>query len=144
MSGIPDPSSAGRAQSIQQPAAERAVHVLLVEDDESLRPILARHLATKGFRVAEAGSAEEATADLESGLRPGLVLLDLNLPGSTGWEFLRGPALARAGNPPVVVTTATTVNPRRLREFAVAGYLPKPFAMETLVATVERFVGERP
>ncbi len=125
-------------------AAERRVHVLLVEDDESLRPILARHLATRGFRVAEAASAEEATEALADGLRPALVLLDLNLPGATGWEFLRGPALAAAGSPPVVVTTATTVNPRRLRELAVAGYLPKPFAMETLVATVERFVGARP
>ena len=123
---------------------ERAVHVLLIEDDEGLRPILARHLAMKGFRVAEAPSAEAAAADLAAGLRPALVLLDLNLPGSTGWEFLRGSALSEAGHPPVVITTATTVNPRRLRELAVAGYLPKPFAMETLVATVERFVGARP
>jgi DNA-binding response OmpR family regulator len=123
---------------------ERRVHVLLIEDDENLRPILARHLASKGFRVAEAASAEAATDQLSAGLRPALVLLDLNLPGRTGWEFLRGTSLAGAGHPPVVVTTATTVNPSRLREFAVAGYLPKPFAMETLVATVERFLGARP
>jgi two-component system phosphate regulon response regulator PhoB len=123
---------------------ETHVHVLLVEDDESLRGILARHLAVKGYRVAEASSAEQASDDLDAGLRPSLVLLDLNLPGATGWEFLRGPSLAGAGNPPVVVTTATTVHPRRLREHAVAGYLPKPFAMETLVATVERFAGVRP
>lgn len=123
---------------------ERPVHVLLVEDDESLRPILARHLASRGFRIAEAASAEQAAADLAAGLRPALVLLDLNLPGATGWEFLRGPALDSAGRPPVVVTTATTVSPSRLRELRAAGYLPKPFAMETLVATVERLVGARP
>jgi DNA-binding response OmpR family regulator len=123
---------------------ERRVHVLLVEDDETLRPILARHLASRGFRVAEAASAEAAAGQLADGLRPRLVLLDLNLPGRTGWAFLRGPSLADAGRPPVVVTTATTVNPRQLRELEVAGYLPKPFAMETLVATVERFVGARP
>jgi DNA-binding response OmpR family regulator len=123
---------------------ERRVHVLLVEDDDSLRPILARHLASKGYRVVEAASAERAASDLAGGLRPALVLLDLNLPGSTGWDLLRGPAFAAAGKPPVVVTTATTVNPRRLREFDVAGYLPKPFAMETLVATVERVVGAVP
>jgi DNA-binding response OmpR family regulator len=120
------------------------VHVLLVEDDESLRTVLVHHLESKGFRVAWAGSAEEAITDLAAGLRPMLVLLDLNLPGSTGWEFLRVAPLVEAGAPPVVVTTATTVNPRRLRELDVAGYLPKPFAMETLVATVERFVGARP
>jgi DNA-binding response OmpR family regulator len=123
---------------------ERRVHVLLIEDDENLRPILARHLASKGFRVAEAASAEAAVDQLAAGLRPALVLLDLNLPGQTGWELLRGTALADAGHPPVVVTTATTVNPSRLREHDIAGYLPKPFAIETLVATVERFVGARP
>ncbi|HYO41747.1 MAG TPA: response regulator [Candidatus Limnocylindrales bacterium] len=123
---------------------ERRSHVLIVEDDESLRPILARHLALKGYRIEEAASAEAASAAIEGGLRPALILLDLNLPGETGWDFLRGPALALAGSPPVVVTTATTVNPRQLTALAVAGYLPKPFAMETLVATVQRFVGARP
>ena len=33
------------------------------------------------------------------------MLLDLNLPGETGWDFLRGPSLALAGNPPVVLAT---------------------------------------
>jgi hypothetical protein len=35
--------------------------------------------------------------------------------------------------------TATTIGPRRLREFGVAGYLPKPFALETLLEVSERF-----
>jgi DNA-binding response OmpR family regulator len=122
---------------------DRPVHVLLVEDDEGLRPILARHLASRGFRVAEAASAESAADQLAGGLRPALVLLDLNLPGVTGWDLLRGEALALAGRPAVVVTTATSVNPARLRAFDVAGYLPKPFALETLVTTVERLIGAR-
>lgn len=116
-----------------------AAPVLLVEDDESLRRILARHLRAHGFDVEEAMSAEDAMAALQAGLRPGLVVLDLNLPGETGWDLLRRPDLATAGSPPVVVTTATTVNPRLLAEFGVAGYLPKPFPLETFTATVERF-----
>jgi DNA-binding NarL/FixJ family response regulator len=40
----------------------------------------------------------------------------------------------------VVIASATTVNPRRLDEFRVAGYLPKPFPLETLVATIERLL----
>jgi DNA-binding response OmpR family regulator len=122
----------------------RPVHVLIIEDDEGLRPLLARHLSLRGFRVAEAASAEGAMEQLDEGLRPALVLLDLNLPGRTGWDFLRDRSFIEAGRPPVVVTTATTVNPKGLREYGVAGYLPKPFAMETLVATVERIVGSRP
>lgn len=114
--------------------------ILLVEDDESLRRVVARHLRSQGFTVDEATSAEQAVDALRSGLRPGLVLLDLNLPGDTGWDLLRRPDLSHAGSPPVVITSATTVSPRRLAEFHVAGYLPKPFPLETLVATVERLL----
>ncbi len=112
--------------------------LLLVEDDEALRRILARHLRGVGFAVVEAASAEEATEALQRGPRPGLVILDVNLPGDTGWDLLRGPAMAEAGMPPVIVASALTIGPHRLAEFGVAGYLPKPFALETLVAAVQR------
>jgi DNA-binding response OmpR family regulator len=119
---------------------DRARSLLLIEDDDSLRHILARHLRDQGYEVMEEESAEGATTALVAGLRPDLVLLDLNLPGDTGWEFLRHPTLASAGSPPVVITSATAVSPRRLDEFAIAGYLPKPFPLETLVSTVDRLL----
>jgi DNA-binding response OmpR family regulator len=114
--------------------------VFLVEDDDSLRRILTRHLRNLGFLVDEATSAEEAAAALGAGLRPSVILLDLNLPGDTGWDLLRGPEVAAAGSPPVVITSAVTVDPRRLEEFGIAGYLPKPFPLETLVATIDRLL----
>jgi len=77
---------------------------------------------------------------LATGPRPSLVLLDINLPGETGWDLLRGGSLGGLDAPPVVVVTATTIGPRRLREFGVAGYLPKPFALETLLEVCERFL----
>jgi CheY-like chemotaxis protein len=40
----------------------------------------------------------------------------------------------------VVVVSALTVSPRRLREFGVTGYQPKPFAPSTLIAMVERLL----
>jgi DNA-binding response OmpR family regulator len=120
---------------------EPEASILLVEDDEALRRVVARHLRGQGFAVDEAISAEQAVGALKAGLRPRLVLLDLNLPGDTGWDLLRRRELTDAGSPPVVITSATTVSPRRLAEFHVAGYLPKPFPLETLVATVERLFG---
>jgi two-component system response regulator GlrR len=119
---------------------ERGGSLLLVEDDESLRSILSRHLRHEGYQVDEADSAEAASDVLEGGLRPDLVLLDLNLPGDTGWDLLRGSSLAAAGSPPVVITSAITVSPLRLAEFGVAGFLPKPFPLETLVGTIERLL----
>ena len=119
---------------------EASGSILIVEDDESLRQILARHLRSHGYHVDEAASAEEAVSVLGGGVRPGVVILDLNLPGDNGWDLLRGPAFQAAGSPAIVVASAITVSPVRLAEFHVAGYLPKPFPIETLVATVERLL----
>jgi len=119
---------------------ERSPQVLLVEDDESLRRILARHLRSHGYDVDEAESAEEAERIFAEGVRPAVVLLDINLPGDNGWDLLRGPSLAAAGSPPVVISSALTISPRLLAEFGCAGYLPKPYPLETLVATIERVI----
>ena len=118
--------------------SEGSHRILIVEDDESLRQIVSRHLRANGYEVDEAASAEEASSAFTSGSRPSIVVLDLNLPGDTGWDLLRGPGLAAAGSPPVIITSAMTVSPKRLAEFGCAGYLPKPFPLETLLATIER------
>lgn len=115
-------------------------HVLLIEDDEPLAGILSAHLRVRGYEVTIAPTAEAARADLLAGLRPDIVLLDINLPGETGWSVVRSDALIAAGNPPVVVASAMSVSPARLREYGVAGYLPKPFALETLGTTLDRLL----
>ena len=114
--------------------------ILFVEDDDPLRTTIARHLRLHGYPVEEAETAEAARALLHDGLDPSLVLLDLNLPGDTGWELVREPPLSEATGPPVVIVSAIPVSHRQLREHRVTGYLPKPFRLETLVATVERLL----
>jgi DNA-binding response OmpR family regulator len=118
--------------------------LLLVEDDESLRTTVARHLRRHGFTVIEAESTEAARDALAKGLRPGLVLLDLNLPGDTGWELVREGPLARADGPPVVIVSAIPVSQRQLADHRVAGYLPKPFPLETLISMVDRTLRAAP
>lgn len=120
------------------PGAEPARPVLLVEDDAVLAGIVARHLRALGRPVEVVGSEEAALEALRSGLRPAVVLLDINLPGESGWSLLRSGSLSAAGSPPVYVVSATAVPAGRMRELGVAGYLPKPFALETLVDIVER------
>jgi two-component system OmpR family response regulator len=118
----------------------RDVHILIVEDDEPLAGILSAHLKARGYGVTIAPTAEIARALLADDLRPDLVLLDINLPGDTGWSVIRSQALVDAGDPPVVVASAMAVDPARLREFGVAGYLPKPYALETLTTTIDRLL----
>jgi DNA-binding response OmpR family regulator len=119
-----------------------ASQILLIEDDEPLAGILSAHLRARGYDVTSAPTAEAAQAALRAGLRPDLVLLDINLPGETGWSVVRSDALVAAGDPPVVVASAMAVSPTRLREYGVAGYLPKPFALETLRSTIERLLAK--
>jgi DNA-binding response OmpR family regulator len=116
--------------------------ILLIEDDLPLAQIMSKHLRARGHEAQVAASAEEATELLATGYRPTIVLLDINLPGDSGWAFLRSGSLRAAGSPPVYVVSATTVPPSRLREFGCAGYLPKPFAVSTLVEIVERHHSE--
>jgi DNA-binding response OmpR family regulator len=116
--------------------------ILLIEDDLPLAQIMTKHLRARGHDAEVADSAEEATELLATGYRPTIVLLDINLPGDSGWAFLRSGSLRAAGSPPVYVVSATTVPPSRLREFGCAGYLPKPFAVSTLVEIVERHHSE--
>jgi CheY-like chemotaxis protein len=114
--------------------------ILIVEDDPALATIVERYLVARGHSVAVASSAEDAIERLPA-LRPSMILLDINLPGGTGWELARSHAVVEAGSPPIVVASATRISPSRLREHGIAGYLPKPFPLETLIQIVERTVG---
>jgi DNA-binding response OmpR family regulator len=116
--------------------------ILLIEDDVPLATTVSKLLRARGHDARVAASAEEASEMIRAGYRPTIVLLDINLPGDSGWGFLRSGALAPAGSPPVFVVSATAVPPARLREFDCAGYLPKPFAVPTLIEIVERHHSE--
>ena len=111
---------------------------MMIEDDSGLASVLAHYLEARGHRTVIAASAEEANRLLAGGARPDLVLLDINLPDESGWAFLRSGVLEEAGCPPVFIMSAVNVTSARLHEFGCAGYLPKPFAISTLLAVVER------
>jgi two-component system KDP operon response regulator KdpE len=118
--------------------AEPSARVLFIEDDEGLAGVVVRHLRARGHDARYVVSAEEAVEVIGKGFRPTVVLLDINLPGASGWDFLRTGGLRAAGSPPVFVVSATAVPAARLREFGIAGFLPKPFALPTLIEIVER------
>ncbi len=83
--------------------------VLLVEDDEDFRDLLAGILQTKGYEVVLAGNGAEALALMKGGLRPCIILLDLMMPVMDGWTFrqaqLADPAIASI---PVIVLSAVS------------------------------------
>ena len=108
--------------------------ILIVEDEETLRRVIARNLTARGIRVREVETAEAALAALRAE-RPDLLLLDINLPDRTGWDVLR--ETRRLGlDVPTIVVSAVRVGASRLDEFQPLAYLPKPFPLEALLALV--------
>jgi DNA-binding response OmpR family regulator len=108
--------------------------VLVVDDETTLRRIIARNLTGRGVFVREADTAEEALGAVVEN-RPDLILLDINLPDRTGWDVLRE-LRRREVQVPTIVILAVRANPSRLAEFHPLAYLPKPFPIEALLRLV--------
>lgn len=113
--------------------------VLVVDDDDDLREVVVDALERQDLRVVEAADGHEALDYVEAHGLPDLILLDMNMPGMTGWQFageLRARGLSHA---PIIVITAAHDAERSAQEIGAAGFLGKPFDLRSLRSTVERF-----
>ena len=114
--------------------------VMVVEDDFSIRETLRELLEDEGFAVSWAANGRDALARLEAGDSPRLILLDLMMPVMDGLEFRsaqqRDPRLSQI---PVVVISAEHGLEQTASTMAVQGFLAKPFELDALIATVQRY-----
>jgi DNA-binding response OmpR family regulator len=108
-------------------------HVLIVEDDPSLRLLCLLNLELDGFRVSQAGTLEEARAALEPG-DVDAVLLDLHVGAQSGFDLL-GEIKARPDRPAVVLVTGETRLTEAQRD-AADGVISKPFDVSMLAETI--------
>ena len=106
--------------------ADDAPHLLVVDDDRRIRDLLSRFLLSEGYRVTTAESAAVARARLD-GLRFDLLILDVMMPGETGFEFAR--KLRANSNVPILMLTARGEAESRIEglEIGADDYLGKPF-----------------
>ena len=83
------------ARAAKPPAADAVGYLgprrrlLVVDNEETDRQLLARWLAPLGFEVIQATQGEDALRQLQAGLRPDAIFMDLAMPGMDGWEALR-------------------------------------------------------
>jgi DNA-binding response OmpR family regulator len=113
--------------------------ILLVDDEPALRELMKVALGPE-YRFVEAGDLEGAI-DLVRRHAPDVVLLDLMLPGGSGFDLLRAvredPALG--GVRVVVVSAWQSPDDRRVAsDLGADGFLGKPFSLDDLVATVRQ------
>lgn len=112
--------------------------VLIVEDTVELANMTRAVLKRFGFQTHHVEEAETALVYLQDTI-PDLILLDLNLPGMNGWDFLQQ-AVELYGDDAfkVIVTTAYGDNANRLvgKMRAVQRYMVKPYSPSELIAAV--------
>jgi CheY-like chemotaxis protein len=129
--------------NIESPAFKRIdtpAHcpVLVIEDDEGLREMMAQLLTLEGFQTATVANGQEALAYLHASSKPEVILLDLMMPVMDGWEFRRhqqaDPALAGV---PVIVLSA--LDQARAANVEAAAFLKKPLDFDRLLDLVRQY-----
>jgi DNA-binding response OmpR family regulator len=112
------------------------VKLLLVDDDADLRAVTSFALQQAGFLVVGAASVPAAVAAFEAE-GPDLVLLDINLPGGSGFDVCS--AIRRGSRVPIMMLTVRGEEEDLVRalELGADDYLTKPFSPRTLIARVK-------
>ncbi len=116
--------------------------VLVIEDSAMEAQKITSCLTKQGFSVSGAGSCEEAQLRLKQ-QQPDLILLDVILPGQSGFEFCRqlkaDPTTKKI--PVIICSTKNTAVDKEWGNMSGAdGYVTKPFDETTLIQTVNKFI----
>lgn len=116
-------------------------HVLIVEDEQHLAIGIKYNLEAEGYRVTAVGDGPSALALLGDQSNVDLVILDLMLPGMSGYDVCE--SLRAAGRDiPVLILSARTLTEDRTRGFDVGAdqYLTKPFDLDELLSRVKNLL----
>jgi two-component system, OmpR family, KDP operon response regulator KdpE len=110
-------------------------HILVIDDDMSIRRLLRSSLRERGYRVTAAASGEEGL-DIAAGDPAAVVILDLSLPDTDGVEVCR--QLRSWSDVPILVLSARDQETEKVRalDLGADDYLTKPFSTHELLARI--------
>ena len=119
-----------------------AGYILVCDDEADLREMLSEYLTRRGFKVSEAGNAEELRALLDREL-PSAIILDINMPGEDGLSALK--KLRGSLDIPVIMLTAAGEVVDRIigLELGADDYLGKPVDLRELEARIKAVLRRR-
>ena len=111
-------------------------HLLLVDDERSIREPLAAYLTRQGFRVTQSGDAESARTRMAA-YAIDLVVLDIMMPGEDGLSLCRH--IRATSDTPVILLTAKSEETDRIvgLEMGADDYVVKPFSPRELAARIK-------
>ncbi|MBO4747245.1 MAG: response regulator transcription factor [Clostridiales bacterium] len=116
-----------------------AYKILIIDDDKDILTIISDMLSGYGYDVTTATTADEAFELLSKGSYH-LLLLDINLPDSDGFEICK--QLREVSTVPVIFASARTSEDDRVTGYSIGGddYLPKPYSMKELLVRVQALI----
>jgi two-component system chemotaxis response regulator CheY len=118
-----------------------AMKVLVVDDSSTMLMSLKTTLSMNGFEVETAGNGQLALDKLSSGLKPNLILTDINMPVMGGMELI-GKVRALPGFRFVPILTLTTESEASKRDegkrLGATGWIVKPVAGDDLVRVIKK------
>lgn len=109
--------------------------ILVADDKSSVRNLVRDYLESEGFRVVVASNGEDALYSARKE-KPDLILLDIMMPGMSGYEFLK--TYRKERETPVILLTAKMEETDKVLglELGADDYITKPFGMKELVARI--------
>jgi two-component system chemotaxis response regulator CheY len=117
--------------------------ILVLDDSATMVMSLSRVLKNAGYQVETAANGKEGMTKLVGGLKPGIILTDLNMPQMDGIAFIkearRHPATRFT---PIIVLTTESSGPKRdeARVAGASGWLTKPTEPAELLATLKQLL----
>ena len=132
--GRSDAESAAREDS-----ASNAPVILVIDDEENDRELVARVLSKRGFHV-EVASSGQTGIELAARLRPAAIVLDVNMPRMSGWDVLSALKLSEKTSSIPVVMLTVMHQEEVGRALGAVDYLIKPLQPRTLVEVLRRHV----
>ena len=117
--------------------------ILVVDDNPDNAHIIRDYLEARGFPITVAYNGDDALKAFAE-VKPGLVLLDVMMPGRDGWQVCREikqhPTLGKSVRVVMVTALDDWVNKRQALQTGADDFVEKPFELSRLAATVERNV----
>jgi len=121
---------------------QTAPAIAVIDDDASVRRALQRLLQSVGFTVETFATASEFL-DADYWAQTACLVLDIHLPGMSGFELAEYLAVSGVPIPLVFITALDDVSTReQVNRAGAAGYLRKPFDQNTLIEAITRAIGQ--
>lgn len=112
---------------------------MIVDDEADIREILAFNLSAAGYDTLECGTAEAALAHIRKGVIPDIILLDIMLPGMSGFKLADTLRKVDCCEVPIIFLTARNTENDMLTGFSAGGddFISKPFSINEVLARVK-------